>query len=276
MTKAKRRAKKIGTLILIGGSEDRLGPATILMEIARRVGEGVLVIATVASSRGDESWKEYRKTFKRLGVKHIRHLDVVNRTESIDYKALAILEEADAVFFTGGDQLKITSELGGTPAGEEVAKIYERGGVIAGTSAGASVMSDVMFVGPSADRAFRLGSFQRMAPGLGLVNDMIIDQHFVERGRIARLIGAVAQNPKFLGLGLDENTAIVMPSRDRFQVIGEGAVVVVDAHESTNNNTSEKNSPDTSLSIFNVRFHLLTSGDRFDITGKAPIKGKVA
>jgi cyanophycinase len=127
-----------------------------------------------------------------------------------------------AVFFSGGDQLRITSQIGDTPIDERVHEIYETGGVIAGTSAGASVMSDTMMVkGPNA-ASFRIGHI-RMAPGLGLLPNVIIDQHFAERGRIGRLIGAVSQNPRVLGIGIDEDTAIVVKG-EMFKVIGSGAI----------------------------------------------------
>lgn len=110
-----------------------------------------------------------------------------------------------------------------------------------------------------------------MAPGLGFVKDMIIDQHFAERGRIARLIGAVAQNPKYLGLGIDEDTAIVMEENKCFSVIGAGAVYVIDAHEATESNISEA-AQDTTLSIFNVCFHVLSEGDAFDQVNMRPYR----
>lgn len=243
----------------------------ILQEVAKRVGKGKLVIATVASSVGDELWKEYRTIFKKLGIKKIGHLDVVNRREAIDYKALKAVEGASAIFFTGGDQLKITSELGGTLVSDEIQRIYQSGGLIAGTSAGASVMSETMLVSGSSDATYRIGSSLRMAPGLGFVPSMIIDQHFAERGRLARLIGAVAQNPKYLGLGIDEDTAIVMHGEDCFKVIGSGAVYVIDAHEATDCNISEAQE-NSALSIFNVRVHVLSSEDKFSLSKKVPTR----
>lgn len=262
-------------LIIIGGREDKKGAMQILREVSSRVGNGKLVIATVASSVGDELWREYRTIFRRLGVKHISHLDVVNRKEAVDHKALRAVEGAAAVFFTGGDQLKITSELGGTLVAQKIYEIYENGGLIAGTSAGASVMSETMLVSGSADASYRIGNSLRMAPGLGFVPNIIIDQHFAERGRIARLIGAVAQNPKFLGLGIDEDTAVIMENNKHFRVIGSGAAYVIDAHEATESNISEAEH-DEALSIFNVCFHVLSAGDEFDVPTKHPSRGHEA
>jgi len=259
-----------GPLIIIGGREDKEGEMSILKQVVSRIPKnGKLVVATVASSIGDELWEIYRKVFRRLGVRYISHLDVVNRVKPVDNKAMRAVQNADAVFFTGGDQLKITSELGGTMVLEKIVDIHDRGGVIAGTSAGASVMSETMLVGGSAEGSFRIGNELRMAPGLGLVKNMIIDQHFAERGRINRLIGAVAQNPKFLGIGIDEDTAVVMETDSSFEVHGSGAVYVIDAHEATESNISEASQQQT-LSIFNVRFHVLTEGDFYDVKTQRP------
>lgn len=266
--------KSAGPLIIIGGREDKEENMHILKEVCARIPKnGHLVVATVASSVGDELWEIYRKVFRRLGVRHIRHLDVIKRDKPVDKKAMRAVQGADAVFFTGGDQLKITSELGGTVVLDHIVDIHNRGGVIAGTSAGASVMSETMLVGGSAEGTFRIGNELRMAPGLGLVKNMIIDQHFAERGRINRLIGAVAQNPKFLGIGIDEDTAVVMEDNSSFRVLGSGAVYVIDAHEATESNISEARTNET-ISIFNVRFHVLSNGDLYDVRAQRPQRGQ--
>lgn len=262
-----------GSLVIIGGREDKEKEMFILREVAERIGRGKLVVATVASSVGDELWDDYRRIFRRLGVKKISHLDVVSRTESVDKKALKAVEGAHGVFFTGGDQLKITSELGGTEICSEIHSIYANGGVIAGTSAGASVMSETMLVSGPSDSSFKIGGALRMAPGLGFFPNVIIDQHFAERGRVSRLLGAVALNPKFLGIGIDEDTAITMNGRKVFEVMGRGAVYVIDAHESTECNVSEAQ-PDSTLSIFNVRLHVLCCGDKFDVEKRTPVPKK--
>lgn len=252
-----------GTLILIGGREDKTGEMKILAEVAKRVGKKRLCIATVASTMGDELWEDYRKVFRSLGVKKITHLDMVSRQESVETNAIRSVEQADAVFFTGGDQLRITSELGGTPIAERIQAIYKSGGLIAGTSAGASVVGDTMLIGGESDTSFRIGGKLHLAPGLGYARNMIIDQHFAERGRIGRLLSAIAHHPKYLGIGIDENTSIIM-NHSSFKVLGNGGVYVLDAHQSTDSNLSEAQ-PDTTLSIFGVCLHLLSEGDSFDL-----------
>jgi cyanophycinase len=182
------------------------------------------------------------------------------------------MEGASLVFFTGGGQLRITTQFGGTQLCEQIQEFYRQGGTIAGTSAGASVMSDTMLVSGEADSSHRVGANLMMAPGLGYIKDVIIDQHFAERGRIGRLLGAVAQNPRFLGVGLDENTAIIVEKENRVRVLGEGAVYIVDGRQVTCTNMDDDNE-DRTLSIFNVRLHVLSQGDEFDLFTREPIGG---
>jgi cyanophycinase len=267
------KKNKQGKLIIIGGREDRKEAKEILSVVADAVGSGKLCIVTVASEDGDHMWEIYRKIFKELGVKILSHLDVIHRTESIDEKAYNAVKDADAIFFTGGDQLKITSELGGTIVQDRITEIYQTGGIIAGTSAGASVMGETMMVSGASDASFRIGSGVVMSPGLGFATNMIIDQHFAERGRIGRLIGAVAHNPKYLGIGIDENTAIILQDRIHFEVIGSGAVYILDAHEANGCNVSEAEY-DSVLSIFNVRLSVLTNGNCYDIALKKAFNNK--
>lgn len=258
-----------GTLIIIGGREDREGPGVILRAVAQRAKGGKLVVATLATSEPEESFREYARAFGKLGVKQVVHLDIADREDLLRNPRLELLKGASAVFFTGGEQLRITSQFGGTRLCEHIQEFYRQGGMIAGTSAGASVMSDTMLVSGHADFSHRVGANLLMAPGLGFLKDVIIDQHFAERGRIGRLLGAVAQNPRLLGIGLDENTAIVVEEEKRFHVLGAGAAYVVDGRDVTSTNITEEEK-DRTLSIFNVRLHLLSQGDVFDLRTREP------
>ena len=262
-----------GTLIIIGGHEEREGEAIILRAVAERVKGGKLVVATLATSEPEETYGEYRRAFTALGVKQIVHLDVSDREDLLRNPRLELMEGASVVFFTGGGQLRITTQFGGTQLCEQIQEFYRQGGTIAGTSAGASVMSDTMLVSGDADSSHRVGANLLMAPGLGYIKDVIIDQHFAERGRIGRLLGAVAQNPRLLGMGLDENTAIVVEKENRVQVLGAGAVYIVDGRQVTCTNMTDEDQ-DRTLSIFNVRLHLLSQGDEFDLWTREPIGGK--
>lgn len=256
-----------GPLIIIGGHEDKERDRIILGEIAKRIAGGKLVIATVASHEPEGYYDSYCEAFGALGLTDLAELYVEERGETRDGRFSELLKEAAGIFFTGGDQLRISSQIGDTPIERMVREIHRRGGLIAGTSAGASVMSETMLVkGPSAE-SHRIGDLH-MAPGLGLVRDVIIDQHFAERGRIGRLLGAVAQNPRVLGIGIDEDTAIIL-EQGRFRVIGAGAVYIVDGSDVSHSNIAEA-SPERTLSMHDVRLHVLSAGDGFDLDARRP------
>jgi len=261
-------ADATGPLLIIGGHEDKEGDRAILEALAGLVQGGRLVIATIASRQPEGYFDSYREAFATLGLTDLVELYVEERSDSGASETLSILDGAAGVFFTGGDQLRISSQIGDTPLEKRIKELHARGGVIAGTSAGASVMSETMLVkGPSAE-TYRLGELH-MAPGLGLMRDVIIDQHFAERGRYGRLIGAVAHNPRLLGVGIDEDTALLVKGRGG-EVLGAGAVYIVDGEEATHSNVAEARS-ECALSIHDVRMHVLSSGDRFDFDARRPI-----
>jgi cyanophycinase len=257
-----------GGLIVIGGHENKKGHKPILEEVARRVGHGKLVIATFGSEEPQEQWEEYREVFKSIGVKRIAHLDARTRDDLIAEPKLDVTDGASVLFFGGGDQLKITSRFGGTPLCEVVRKLYTQGATIAGTSSGASVMSETMMVAGEGDESHTSGGTLRMAPGLGLIPGVIIDQHFAERGRIGRLLGAVAQNPRLLGLGIDEDTAVVFDGHKTFRVLGSGAIYVVDGRNMTYTDVAE-DAGDTA-SIHGLIVHVLALEDQFDLNERSP------
>ena len=261
--------KPKGTLIIVGGHEDKKEERLILRAVAERAGSGRLVVATVASTKPDELWQTYEPLFRRLGARHVYHLNVESREEAKSEQKVRILDDATVVFFTGGDQLKITSQLGDTPIYSRLRDFYERGGTIAGTSAGASVVCETMMVSGSGSESQRIGGSLQMAPGLGFLPGVIVDQHFAERGRIGRLTAAVAQNPRILGIGIDEDTAIVCDPKHCFRVLGSGAVYVVDGSDVSYTNLTEEET-DRTLTVFNVRLHLLTQGDEFDLMTRTP------
>ncbi len=262
-----RSSQTEGPLIIIGGHEDKEGDKVILKAVAERLGGGRLVIATIASHAPEGYFESYQKAFGALGVTDLVELYVEDRGETHDDGKLALLDGAAGVFFSGGDQLRISSQIGDTPIEARIREIWRGGGVLAGTSAGASVMSDTMMVRGASAETHRIGDL-RMAPGLGLVRDVIIDQHFAERGRIGRLLGAVAQSPRVLGVGIDEDTAIILEGDD-FKVIGSGAVYVVDAEGVTASNIAEAGIERT-LSMFDVRLHVLASGDGLNLVSRRP------
>lgn len=234
------------------------------------------MVTTVASEVPEELWENYEPVFRRLGVEQLVHMPLESRQSVVEHGAAhqEVVRRARGVFFTGGSQLRITALLGGTPLCSAIEELNARGGALAGTSAGASVMSGTMLVSGTGEKSPRLGDVLRMAPGLGFVPDMIIDQHFAERGRIGRLMAAVAQNAKTLGIGIDEDTAIVVDRPGGFRVIGTGAVYVIDGSTITNTNVVEGHDEQT-LSAHGLRVHLLSAGERFDLTARAPEDGRL-
>ncbi len=259
-----------GELIIIGGHEAKEGQREILKEVARHVQGERLVIATVASHRPEGYFEGYQEGFGGLGVGELVELYVEERHEAAQEEKLRLFDGATGVFFSGGDQLRITSQIGDTPLEARIREIYEAGGVIAGTSAGASVMCETMLVKGHSEESYRIGDL-RMAPGLGLIRGVIIDQHFAERGRIGRLLGAVAKNPRYIGVGIDENTAIVVEHGVQFRVLGSGAVYVVDGQTVSRSNIAEAKE-DRTLSIYDVRLHVLSQGDGFDLMLRQPVE----
>lgn len=257
------------SLIIIGGHEDKSDEKLILRAVAERVRGGRLVIATVASNMQKRQYEEYEQIFRGLGVSHVYKLEVESREDAMSEKAVRILDDASTIFFTGGDQVKITSQLGCSPVCERMQEIYESGGTIAGTSAGASVMSETMMVGGNEQETHRIRENLKLAPGLGFIRGIIVDQHFAERGRIGRLLGAVAQNPRILGVGIDENTAVIVERDRKFTVVGEGGVTIVDAGASTYSNITDEETS-RALSVFDVKLHQLSQGDLFDCQTRRP------
>lgn len=261
-----------GNLIIIGGAEDKEGDKEILSYVAQQVkGEkDLLVIATVATEYPKLAAEKYERIFSELGVKNIKALEVSTRKDCNDDDNIKMIQEASLIFFTGGDQLRITSILGGTPIYNEMNTMIKKGCYFVGTSAGASVMSDTMIVGGEDEESPRKCTL-KMAPGLGFLQSVIIDQHFAQRGRIGRLLAGIAQNPGVLGIGIDEDTAIVVDNEGLLQVIGSGAVYIIDGGGISYSNVSEQYQ-DELLSMFNVKMHVLTSGKKFDLKTRVPFE----
>ena len=257
------RAK--GRLFIIGGHEEREGEQEILRAVCRDAieGEGRLVIVTAATGHPEEVAREYTAVFREIGIKSIDVLDVRTRDDACDEALSRTLAEAAVIFFTGGDQLRITSHIGGSPLCERLHELYRKGCVIAGTSAGAAAMPDTMMIWGSSDASYQSGELG-MAPGLGLIKDVVIDTHFAERGRMGRLLGAVAQNPRNLGVGIDENTALVVEADGVASVIGSGAVYLVDGRSISYSSLAERSSSDV-VGIHDVTLHVLVDGDRYDL-----------
>jgi len=259
-----------GQLVIIGGAEDKEGDCTILREFVRRSGglQARIVVMTVATELPREVGDNYTRVFERLGVENVRIVDTVYREDASDASALEAIEKATGVFFTGGDQARISSVLKDTEIDQALHKRFSEGIVIGGTSAGAAMMPDMMIVEGDGETNPRV-EIVKMEPGMAFLPGVVIDQHFAQRGRIGRLLSAVAQQPVVLGFGIDENTAIVV-NNNQLEVIGEGAVTVIDVSAITHTNLGQI-LKDEDLALCGVKLHILPHGYRFDLSTRKPI-----
>jgi cyanophycinase len=259
-----------GELVIIGGAEEREGRSEILSEFVRLAGgpRARLVVISVASEAPSEIVPLYVKLFGRLGVEAVRPLDINNRRQANSAEAEAAIHDATGVFFTGGNQLRITRLLGGTRLDTALHCCHERGLVLGGTSAGAAMMSSVMIVGSAPTMTLRAGMVE-LGAGMDFLPGVLIDQHFEQRGRMRRLLAAIAQHPHELGLGVDENTAAIVRGHI-LEVIGEGAVTIIDAGGMSYTNLGEVERHDL-LAICGVRVHILPNGYSYDLQNRQPI-----
>lgn len=262
--------KAKGNLIIIGGAEDKKRDCIILKKVVELAGgrDGEIVIITAATEYPREVGNEYISIFTRLGADKVNAIDIESRMDANNQYSAELIQKASCIFFSGGDQLRITSLLGGTLVEKVLLEAFYREVVIAGTSAGASVMSETMIVSGEDDDAPKKCTL-KMAPGLGLLKGAVIDQHFAQRGRIGRLLSAVAQNPHMLGIGIDEDTAVHIQPDGHFMVIGSHAVTVLDGTLSEHTNVSEMK-PNETLALTNVTLHVLPSGYGFDFMTRKP------
>ncbi|AUS95128.1 cyanophycinase [Clostridium thermosuccinogenes] len=257
-----------GNLIIIGGAEDKYGESKILKQVVEVAGgaDASIMVLTTATEKPMEVGNEYKRVFERLGVKNIEILDISSRTEADRDDYAQRIGKCTGIFFTGGDQLRITSILGGTKVHQALQDAHLKGAAIIGTSAGASVMSATMIVDGDNNEPARKCTL-KMAPGLGLLEGAIIDQHFEQRGRIGRLLCGVAENPYILGIGIDEDTAIQVFPDAHLEVLGTNAVTIIDGTSIKNSNVSELK-PDEILAITNVTLHVLPRGYGFDMKNR--------
>lgn len=254
-----------GPVIVVGGNEDKTGAQVILRRfVALAGGSGArLMVLTTAAADPVATGDLYRRLFLSLGAAEVTVARVDEREEARSETVLAALGQATGIYFTGGDQLRITATLGGTPLYQALMRRHGEGLVIAGTSAGASAVSDTMIIGGREETEPTLAAIT-LAPGLGLLRQAVVDQHFAQRGRIGRLLAAVAQNPQILGLGIDEDTAMVVYPEGQFTVLGTGAVTVLDGQTIEHSNASEAGAEEP-LALTGVRLHILPAGYGFDL-----------
>lgn len=258
-------------LVIIGGGEDKGADKEILKEVVNVSGKdkGNIAVITTATNYPLEVGEEYKKIFYNLGVNRVDIIHIANRKDANQRQLLKSLGDINCIFFVGGDQLRISSILGGTEFHNYIQSQLKEGLIVAGTSAGASMMSEVMMVEGDEEEAPKKSTI-KMAPGMGFLKGAIIDQHFNQRGRIGRLLGAVAQNPSTLGLGIDEDTAIVVNDADEVRVIGSGVITIVDGKDIGYTNISEQY-PYEPLAITDVKVHILPIGYKYSLINRKAI-----
>jgi cyanophycinase len=262
-----------GHLLVIGGAEDKYNERRILKKFLSLAGEenAEVLIVPVASDFPEFSADVYVQAFRHLGVKHPRVLRATSRQDVFEADAEALLDGVTGVFITGGDQMRLVSVLGGTNFAQRLSEmVSETNIVVAGTSAGAAGMSASMIVrGESTPHPHK--NSVRLSPGLSFLKNIIIDQHFTERGRISRLITAVSYNPYNLGIGIDENTAIILDNEGILEVFGKGTVTIVDGSQITYNEIAEV-SEYQPFSVCGVQLHILGDGLNYDYFARMPIR----
>ena len=262
-----------GHLLVIGGAEDKYNERRILKKFLELAGgeKAEILIVPVASDYPEFAADVYVQAFRRLGVANPRVLRATSRQDVVSADADALLEGITGVFISGGDQMRLVSILGGTEFAQKLRKVVvETDIVLAGTSAGAAGMSTSMIVrGESTPHPQK--SSVRLSPGLGFLKNVIIDQHFTERGRISRLITSVSYNPYNLGIGIDENTAIILDKDGKLEVFGEGTVTIVDGSQITFNEIAEVDDHQ-SFTVCGVQLHILGDGFLYDYFGRTTIQ----
>ncbi len=256
-----------GVVMPIGGAEDKIGRMSVLREVVRLAGGSAarVVVLSTASSLGDEITHAYLQLFSSLGVHDVAGIRPESRAQSAAPELVAAVERSTAVFMTGGNQVKLATLIVGTPLGTAIGAAHRRGALVAGTSAGASILSAhmVSFGSGGATPKFRIA---QVSQGLGLLQDVIVDQHFTQRNRFGRLLALVASNPAQLGIGVDEDTAAVIRPNGLMEVKGRGVVTVVDGTDIvTTSYTATGTQP---LMLSGVTLHTLPRGVVFDLTAR--------
>ena len=254
--------------MIIGGAEDKLKRRTLLKDfVAGSGGEDArIAVIPTASSLGAEVQAVYDALFTKLGAGTVVPVRPESREEAHDPTLVKALDDATGIFMTGGNQLKLSAIICGTPVGDAIHAAHARGAVVAGTSAGASIQSShmVAFGGPGSTPKQRM---TQVAAGLGLVQSVVIDQHFDQRNRYGRLLMIVAQSPQLLGIGVDEDTGAVVTEEDGDEVLrvaGRGAVTILDPrHIVTNAYEAKRASP---LLASGVTLHVLPAGAAYNLT----------
>ena len=276
LTNSSNRKTPLGLLVAVGGNEDKEQDLSILRSLISLVkkegNEPVKIeLITTASEIPKEVEKMYKKAFSLIGGNDLGVMHIDNREKAQDASLVGRLSKADIIFFSGGDQLRITTILGGSPVLKEVRRRYFNEKVIVtGTSAGAAAMPDTMIYGGLATEALLKGAVH-MTTGMGLIGKVIIDSHFIKRGRFSRLMQIVSSNPVNIGLGLGEDTGVVIEQNRYLKAIGTGLVVIFDGQNLRYTNITEVSDSDA-IAIENMHVHTIVKGFGYDLWERRYLK----
>ncbi len=262
-----------GYLFIIGGGKRPESMMKKFIEIAENFGNGMIVIFPMASSAPEEVGPGQASQLKEFGAQEVE-FHILSRDQALQPDSVKILDNVGGVFFSGGVQSRLADILINTPVHKRLLELYEQGAIIGGTSAGAAVMSEIMITGDEKRELGEGRSFETIeaanivtVPGFGFIKSAIIDQHFIRRKRHNRLLSLVAENPELLGIGIDESTAILVDPDQTFEVIGQRSVIIYDASRA-----KVHIHPSQLISSFDMRMHILSAGDRFNLETKKIVK----
>jgi cyanophycinase len=264
-----------GWIVPIGGAENKENDRRILERFVRVSGaERADIVVIPTASRLHETGARYEQLFREIGAARVTVMDFDTRRDCQERGRLVRLEQASGIFFTGGNQLRLTTLLGGTPVAKLIRLRNAHGVTVGGTSAGASILSEHMIAAGDEGSSVIAGSV-RLAPGLGLTNRFIIDQHFRQRDRFGRLLSALAYNPFAIGLGLDEDTGAFIGPDETLEVEGSGGVTIVDgSHLSYSSiDSAEEGQP---VCMLGLRLHVLVAGATFNLHTRRADAGTLA
>ena len=263
-----------GYIIPIGGAEKVQEPAILKRFVKLCGGRHARIAIIPTASLMSDTASRYEELFDELGAGSAQSFTLEERTDGANPETLKKLERATGVFFTGGNQLRLSTHLGGTPVAKAIRLMNARGVHVAGTSAGAAFLSEHMIAFGEEGASPRVGSVT-LSAGLGLTNRIIIDQHFRQRDRLGRLLTALAYNPFAVGMGLDEDTAAFIGPDETVEVVGSGAVTVVDPSEIefSSMDQAAKGEP---VCLLGIRMHILVQGATFNLHSRVAAPGSVA
>ena len=255
------------TFIAIGGGGSRPDILDEFFDAIKKKKDATVAVMTVASNETNGMSVAYNSMFRKRNVKHVSIIDITSREDAYNVTALKKVENADAIYFTGGDQLNITSLYGGSPLDNLLHERVREGILIAGTSAGAAMMASSMILDGNGDHSPEVGGVETSS-GLGLIDNSVIDTHFAQRGRYGRLLTVLAHHPHMICYGIDESTAMIVKGK-KIRVVGKGAVTIMCGAWMSHVDLPYRSDGEL-VSLFDVRLHVLAKGNSYDMKTRKP------